>query len=334
MNWKALIEILKGHVVYIQTHNYPDPDAMASAYGLQVFLKYHDINSTLCYDGTIEKLNTKRMIDVFEFQIYNIKDIPDMKEEDYIITVDAQKYNANITDFPGDEVACIDHHPTFIDCEYKYKDVRIVGACSTLIAQYYKESNTPMDSNTATALLYGMRVDTNNLSRGVTELDIEMYGYLYPYLDETKMAAVNSSSMELADLQAYGAAISNIKVFNNIGFAEIPFDCPDALVAMVSDFILDLNVVEFSVVFATREDGLKFSVRSELASLDAGRIVKKALDGIGSGGGHALMAGGFVPKANLDKMKHLKRYEIEQRFVHACEEYQKETQDYEKDISD
>lgn len=334
MNWKDLIELLKGHVVYIQTHNYPDPDAMASAFGLQVFLKHHDINSTLCYDGTIEKLNTKRMIDVFGFQIYNIKDIPDMKEEDYIITVDAQKYNANITDFPGDEVACIDHHPTFIDCEYKYKDVRIVGACSTLIAQYYKESNTPMDSNTATALLYGMRVDTNNLSRGVTELDIEMYGYLYPYLDETKMAAVNSSSMELADLQAYGAAISNIKIFNNIGFAEIPFDCPDALVAMVSDFILDLNVVEFAVVFATREDGLKFSVRSELASLDAGRIVKKALDGIGSGGGHALMAGGFVPKANLDKMKHLKRYEIEQRFVHACEEYQKETQDYEEDISD
>ena len=37
------------------------------------------------------------------------------------------------------------------------------------------------------------------------------------------------------------------------------------------------------------------------------------------------------PLMNLDKMKHLKRYEIEQRFVHACEEYQKETQDYEKD---
>lgn len=324
MNWKALIEILDGHIVYIQTHNYPDPDAMASALGLQVFLKHHGIESKLCYDGTIEKLNTKRMIDVFGFEIFNIKDIPEMTEEDYIVTVDAQKYNANITDFIGDEVACIDHHPTFIDCEYKYKDVRIVGACSTLIASYFKESNTQMDSNTATALLYGLRVDTNSLSRGVTALDIEMYSYLYQYLDEAKLIAVNSSSMELADLQAYGAAISNIRIFNNIGFAEIPFDCPDALVAMVSDFILDLNVVEFSVVFATREDGLKFSVRSEIPSLDAGKIVASALKDIGDGGGHAMMAGGFVSKANIEKMKHLKRYEIEQRFVQACMDCQKE----------
>lgn len=323
MEWKNLIALLQGHKVYIQTHNFPDPDAMASGLGLQVFLRYYGIDTTMCYDGTIEKLNTKRMLEVFDFQIYNINDIPDMKKEDYIVTVDAQKYNENITDFPGNEVACIDHHPTFIACEYQYKDVRITGACATLIAQYFKESGTPMDSNTATALLYGIRIDTNNLSRGVTELDIDMYSYLYHYVDQEKLTMASSSSMELEDLQAYGAAISNIKIFNNIGFAEIPFDCPDALVAMVSDFILDLNVVEFAVVFADRADGLKFSVRSELASLDAGRIVAKAMEGIGNGGGHALMAGGFIPKENIEKMRHLKRYEIEQRFVQACAEYLK-----------
>lgn len=325
MDWKKLIELLKGHKVYIQTHNFPDPDAMASGLGLQVFLEYYGIKSTMCYDGKIEKLNTKRMLEVFDFQIYNIKDIPDMKEGDYIVTVDAQKFNANITDFPGDEVACIDHHPTFVACDYKYKDVRITGSCATLIAQYFKESGTPMDSNTATALLYGMRIDTNNLSRGVTELDIEMYAYLYHYLDEEKLSMVNSSNMELADLKAYGAAISNIKIYNNIGFAEIPFDCPDALIAMVSDFILDLNVVEFAVVFADREDGLKLSIRSELLTLDAGQIVAKAVEGIGSGGGHALMAGGFIPRENIDKMDHLRRYEIEQRFIRACAEYLKES---------
>lgn len=325
MEWQKLVELLTGHKVYIQTHNYPDPDAIASALGLQIFLAHHNVPATLCYDGTIEKLNARRMLDVFEFEIYSIDDIPDMKEEDYIVTVDAQKYNANITDFIGDEVACIDHHPTFIECDYKYKDVRIVGACSSLIAQYFKESNTPMDSNTATALIYGIRVDTNNLSRGVTTFDIEMYSYLYNYIDEDKMSRVHNSSMELEDLQAYGAAISNIKVFNNIGFAEIPFDCPDALIAMVSDFILDLNIVEFAVIYATREDGLKFSVRSELSILDAGKIVAKALKEIGDGGGHALMAGGFVPRTNIEKMGHLQRYEIEQRFVRACAEYLKET---------
>jgi len=34
-------------------------------------------------------------------------------KSDYIICVDSQKNTGNITDFIGDEVACIDHHPIF-----------------------------------------------------------------------------------------------------------------------------------------------------------------------------------------------------------------------------
>lgn len=36
MNPMELVEILKGHKTYIQTHNFPDPDAIASAFGLQL----------------------------------------------------------------------------------------------------------------------------------------------------------------------------------------------------------------------------------------------------------------------------------------------------------
>lgn len=318
MDWKKLVELLKGHKVYIQTHNFPDPDALASALGLQVFLEAHGVSAIMCYAGTIEKLSTKRMMEVFEFTLYNIDEISDMQPEDYIVTVDSQKFNANITDFIGNEVACIDHHPTFVPYEYQYKDVRIVGSCSTLIAQYFEVSQTPIDSNTATALLYGMRVDTNNLTRGVRELDIEMYLFLYRYIDAVKLSAINRSSMELKDLQAYGAAIENIKIYNNLGFAEIPFDCPDALIAMVADFILNLDIVEFAVVYAVREDGLKFSARSEIKQMDAGRIVQEALQDIGNGGGHACMAGGFIPAEREEALGHLKRYAIEQRFILAC----------------
>ncbi len=324
MDWKKLVELLKGHKVYIQTHNYPDPDAMASGLGLQVFLKQHGVESTMCYDGKIEKLSTKRMLDVFQFEIYNIEDILDMSATDYIVTVDAQKFNANITDFIGNEVACIDHHPTFIQCEYQYKDIRLVGACATLVAQYFKESGTPIDSNTATALLYGMKIDTDSWSRGVTLLDIQMFEYLFPYIDEEKMKLMNKSSMELKDLRAYGAAIQNIRLYDNIGFAEIPFNCPDALVGMVSDFILDLDVVEFAVVYAKREDGLKFSIRSELKYLNAGEITAKALKEIGTGGGHAAMAGGFVPIEMVEKFGYLYDDEIQQRFVTVCKERERE----------
>ena len=51
-----LVELCKGHNIYIQTHNFPDPDAIASAYGLQKLLLFYEIPSTLCYDGRIDKL--------------------------------------------------------------------------------------------------------------------------------------------------------------------------------------------------------------------------------------------------------------------------------------
>lgn len=316
-DYKKLIELLRDHVVYIQTHNFPDPDAMASAYGLQQFLLEHGVNSTLCYDGKIEKLSTRKMLDVFNIEIKCIEEIPEMREEDYIVTVDAQKYNANVTDFIGDEIACIDHHPTYISCEYEYKDVRQAGACATLITEYYVKSNTAISSNTAAALLYGIKMDTNGLSRGVTDLDIEMFGFLHKHAEIAKVTDMQTSLLELEDLRAYGAAIESIKVYDKMGFASIPFDCPDGLIAMVSDFILSLDVVDFAVVYSEREDGLKFSVRSSDVALNAGTIINDSLIGLGSGGGHASMAGGFVTRENLDKIGAYYQHIIREDFLNT-----------------
>ncbi len=315
MNYEHLIEILQNHTVYLQTHNYPDPDALASAYGMQVFLRAHGVASTICYEGTIEKNSTKRMIEEFGIEAVHIDDLQDMCETDYIVTVDGQKYNSNLTDFPGNEIACIDHHPTITPCAYEYSDIRICGACSSIVASYFKESNTTLDKNTATVLLYGIKMDTDSFNRGVTNFDIEMFGYLHAFADNAKITSLYHSNMEIEDLHAYGEAIRNIKIYDNVGFASINFDCPDALVAMISDFILGLDVVELSVVYATRNGGYKFSVRNETELFHAGMITQKALEGLGGGGGHHSMAGGFMTKEAIESMGHNKGYMIRQRFM-------------------
>lgn len=315
MKPEKLVALLNGHNVYIQTHNFPDPDAIASAYGLQNFLKYYGIESTLCYYGRIDKLSTRRMLTAFGIDIYSKDELADMKDEDYIINVDSQKHNANVMDFIGEEVACIDHHPTFIEADYKYRDIRIVGACATLIAEYFKMCNIPIDANTASALCYGIKMDTADFSRGVTDLDVEMFAYLYPKADKDKFSSMFSNTMEFKDLKAYGAAIESIKIYDQTGFSYIPFECPDALVAMISDFILALNVVDVSVVYASRDNGLKFSVRSENKEINAGRVTYYALEGIGSGGGHQEMAGGSIDKTNMEKLEPDIHLSIQKRFL-------------------
>lgn len=298
-----LFELLKNHKVYVQTHNFPDPDAIGSAYGLQQLLKYHGIESHLCYVGSIERSSLQNMIKMLPIQFATYDEINHMSQNDYVVTVDGQKYNTNLTDLSGYEIACIDHHPTVFDYDYLYKDIRIVGACSTLITQYYIETNTPMNEMVATALLYGLQVDTANLTRGVTTLDIDMFSYLYQKANTQLIYHISKSSMELSDLKAYGAAIESIHLYGKTGFAYIPFDCPDALIAMVADFILALQEINFCVIYSYRQNGLKFSVRSGLPhQLDAGNIVQKALVTLnGNGGGHSTMAGGFLSYRELEK---------------------------------
>ena len=315
MDWKKYISLLKRHKVYLQTHNFPDPDALASAYGMQVFLKAHGVESTICYAGNIEKNSTKRMMEEFEIEAFHIDELSDMREEDYIVTIDAQKNNSNITDFVGNEVACIDHHSTTVACSYEYSDIRICGACASIVTDYFIQSQTTLDCNTATALLYGLKMDTDSFNRGVTEFDIEMYAYLHKRADNQKIIKLYNNNMEIEDLVAYGDAIRNIEIYENVGFAKISFDCPDALIAMISDFILGLDVVEFAVVYAIRGGGYKFSVRNETEYYHAGSITQRALKDVGGGGGHFSMAGGVITAESMRKLGSRPEFKIRERFL-------------------
>lgn len=299
-DFMKLVELCRSKKVYIQTHNFPDPDAIASAYGLQNLLAYYEVPSVLCYYGKIDKLSTRKMTELFNIDIFPYAGLKnDMNAEDYIICVDSQKNGGNILDFEGDEIACIDHHPTYVGASYQYSDIRIVGSCATLIAEYFQKLNVSMTADVATALLYGMKMDTAHFTRGVTLQDIDMFKYLFPKIDENKMADLEKNTLEFSDLKAYGSAIENIRVYDKVGIAAIPFECPDSLIALVADFILSLEEVEIAVIYSYRAKEIKFSVRSEMSSVHAGKLINRILKGYGNGGGHAEMAGGSISNENI-----------------------------------
>ena len=317
---EKLAELCRNEKVYIQTHNFPDPDAIASAFGIQKLLQLYGIDATLCYAGHIDKLSVSKMLRMFQIEMYAYDDLQQqMQESDYIICVDVQKNGGNITDFIGQEVAVIDHHPTFIKSDYLYEDIRTTGACASIVAEYFSEVGLTPDCDTATVLLYGIKMDTMRFSRGVTPLDISMFAFLHPHIDQEKMKILESNNMQFNDLRAYGAAIEHIKVYDNVGFSCIPFPCQDALIATISDFILALEEVQVSVIFSRRSDGIKFSVRSEISGVHAGELIHKTLKTIGSGGGHAGMAGGLIPESNIAMLGEQPESRIIQMFLDELE---------------
>ena len=319
-NFLRLIDYCRSKKVYIQTHNFPDPDAIASAFGLQALLDHYGVPSTLCYHGKIDKLSTRKMTELLHIDIFSYAEIADgMRPEDPIICVDSQNNGGNILDFTGDEVACIDHHPTYSRVDYRYSDIRMVGSCSTLIAEYYQRLDVPMPEDVATALLYGLEMDTAHFTRGVTPLDLDVFRALFPQADHDKLDDLGKNTMEFSDLKAYGSAIENIQLYGTVGIAAISFECPDALIALVADFILSLEEVEIAIIYSYRKKEIKFSVRSELPSVHAGELINRALQGLGSGGGHAEMAGGSIGLENLEQLGPYPDAAIRDRFLRVIE---------------
>lgn len=299
-NLAELIELLKGNRVFIQTHNFPDQDAIASAYGLQVLLQEFKIDTTICHHGHIDRFSTNAMITEFGIEMVSDEDLSDMTSDDYIITVDSQKGNSNIRDLVGNEVACIDHHPVFCEIDdYKYKDIRMVGSCSTIIADYYRQIGMEIPASVATALLYGLKCDTRDFTRGVTQLDVDIYANLFPKCDIKVIQHFQSGEILYGELDAFADSIRNVEIFNGIAFVFLNFTCEDAFMGTVADFILDVDAVNFVIVYTKRGSGYKFSVRSEFEEFDAGQIVFEALKDVGSGGGHASMAGGYADESKI-----------------------------------
>lgn len=321
MNYlEKVIANISGNKVYIQTHNFPDPDAIACAYGLQKLLEAKGIEAQICYKGSIEHTVTAKMVKLLGINVREYNNPDEFNEKDEIILVDAQKGNSNIIDMNGQEIICIDHHPVYEEVNYRFSDIRPeVGACASIISSYYFINNINMPKDVATALLYGIKMDTANMKRGVTQLDLDMFYKLYMSADRDILTDLDSSVLHFDDIKAYSNAFSTIDIVGDICFASAGPDCKESLIASICDFTLTLDGIGLSIVYSPKEDGIKLSIRSGGGYL-SGVLAMNALRGIGTGGGHDNMAGGFIPygkPGNEITEEDIKELEsiIKQRFI-------------------
>jgi nanoRNase/pAp phosphatase (c-di-AMP/oligoRNAs hydrolase) len=292
--------------VFIQTHDVPDPDAIASAHGLRHLLLEKGIQSRIIYDREIEKADSRKMLELFDIELWPIASIQAMDAEDWIVLIDVQKGNTNLRSLlPTVEVATIDHHELRPDSKYRYMDVRPdAGSCSAIVAEYYFNSGNTPQRLVATALLYGIFIDTDNLTRAVSPLDVEMFYLLHPLSDPELIKQIRGNQITLQDLKLYAEAFRTVEVYGPVAFLKLD-DANDGLIGASSDIILSLENVDVAVAYSLRPEGVKLSVRSISKDIPANTFVRALVDGLGFGGGHAHMAGGFVPQERLPGDKNL-----------------------------
>lgn len=292
--------------VFIQTHDVPDPDAIASAHGLRHLLAGKGIPSKIIYDREIEKADSRKMMELFDIELWPVTSIQPMDAEDWIVLVDVQKGNINLRCLrPAVEIAAIDHHELRADAEYRYLDVRPdIGSCSSIVAEYYFHSGATPPRLVASALLYGIFIDTDNLTRAVSALDVEMFYLLHPLSDAELIKRIRGNQITLRDLRLYAEAFRTVEVYGPVAFLRLD-DANDGLIGASSDIVLSLENVDVAIAYSLRPEGVKISVRSISKAIPANTFVRTLVNGLGFGGGHDHMAGGFIPRENLPADRNL-----------------------------
>ena len=281
--------------IIIQAHDFPDHDAVASAYALAYLLELNEIRALLSYGGEIQSQSLSEAIRVLEIPI-----VPSSKlmpgPEAQIIVVDGFAGNKNMTGLPGEIVGVIDHHTPPTDPDCRYWDIREhYGACSTIIYEYYKIATAEMTRSVSTALLMGLMMDTAFMTRGVSQIDLEAFSTLFFQGDWQTGRRLLKNSLSLRDLGVFREAINSCIVAEDFCFLLIQKECSPEVMALVADFFLGLREVHFVVVVAPDREEYRLSVRSEDHARPSDVVIKLAIEGIGAGGGHVHMGGGSIP---------------------------------------
>jgi len=284
----------------VVTHDNPDPDAIASAVALTRVAESVDVQAAACYHGEISHQENRALVNLLDLPLVHLTG-DDIEEYGGIALVDHSRPGVNDSLPEGTQVdIVIDHHPPRGPVAGRFVDLRSdVGATSTLLTEYFDRFDVVPDRQTATALLYGIQIDTKEFTREVAEADFEAAAALNPLVDTDTLARVESPSLSPETLSVLANAIERRTVREGaLSTCVGEIRDRDAL-AQAAERLLDMEGVHTTLVYGFMDETLYVSGRSRGSDLDLGETLRDAFGAIGDAGGHADMAGAQIPMGIL-----------------------------------
>lgn len=294
---KLLAAVEPGKPAAIYTHDQPDPDSIASAYGLQHLLARRlEVDSVVGFGGTIGRATNRAMVELLGIRLHPLAGI---RHDEYgtHCMIDTQPGTGNNSIPEALEIAiAIDHHPSRSpERRAAFTDVRTeYGATSTMIFYYLKAAGLDLPTKLATALLIGIKSDTRGLEREASEADLHAYLEIFPRADLTLMARIESPRIPQRYFEAFHQALEVSAVYDGVVVVDMgEVENPD-MVAEMADFFIPLDRADYALVMGRQKGRLYLSLRTRSDEHDAGTTIARVVDELGTAGGHGKMAGAQV----------------------------------------
>jgi nanoRNase/pAp phosphatase (c-di-AMP/oligoRNAs hydrolase) len=292
---EAIRAVAQGRPVLTLIWGNPDPDAIASAYALTELVRDVARQPQIAYMGEFTRPENAAMVNILKIPMRKFS--PEMvTPETVVATVDAQPSFFQPLPGGGNDGhlrfdVIIDHHPLTDLGTHRFADVRpTYGSASTILTEYYQAAGARMTKKIATALFYGLKIDTGNLTRNVSDADVAAFRYLRVRADENMVRTIELSQLPVETLDYFAVAIANKKIARDIAFAFLgTIPNPDMCVH-VADFFIKLTGISWVVVACRSKDRVVAVFRSDGFRKHAGRLAETLFLDYGGAGGHRTMA--------------------------------------------
>lgn len=301
--------------IVIQCHDNPDADALASGFGIWLYLKSHGKNARFIYGGNyaIKKSNLTMMVNTLNIPIEHVNSL---SAPDLLIVVDCQYNEKNVTSFPAKNVAVIDHHQMVLEPP-EMSDIRSnYGSCSTVVYKLLEAEKFSVNESEelATALYYGLLTDTNDFTEVQHPADKDLRDSLH--YKKSLITQYRNSNISMEELLIAGEALK--KTINCLEYRYAIVEtkpCDPNILGIISDIVLEVDSIDVVLAYSILEFGVKFSIRSCITSVQACELAEYIAAGIGGGGGHLLKAGGFIQKDLLMELMEDSDFEYKKEDV-------------------
>lgn len=277
-----------------------DPDALASALALKRILAGRVEQVGIAHVNEVTRPDNLAMIRHLRIPTKRLTP-PLAAQYDRFALVDSQPHHhPGFADIHFSVV--IDHHPKVAGMPVDADFVEILpeyGSNATIMTEYLYNLNLRPGKLLATALLYGIKTDTQSFEREFHDNDMKAFRYLSKFYNKPLLHKIIRSEFRLEWLKYFTQAFRKMRVMGKtISIFMGKVDSADILV-ILADFFLRVHGLSSTVVSGIHEDKLIIVFRGDGLRRDMGKFAKRLFGDLGSAGGHKSMARAEIPMEKL-----------------------------------
>lgn len=293
----TLLDLLKREERWLITIN-ADPDAMASAMALRRIMSRRVAVADIAKVNEIRRPDNLSMVRYLHIPMQNLS--PKLaRQYDRFAIVDSQP--SHHPNFAGlDYSIVIDHHPTSPLApgapEIPLRDIRPeYGATTTILAEYLYNLRIMPGKLLATAMLFGIKTDTNNFERNFLDADVRVYHRLLKWSDHNLLRKIARSEYHISWLPYFTRALTDMHQINSGIYTFVGLiENPDILV-FIADFLMGVHELRWAAVSGVANGKIVVIFRGDGVGRDLGEMAAQRFGDVGSAGGHKNMARAEIP---------------------------------------